>query len=189
MPTYIVAANPKGMEVARELVAWSAWIALGCYALAWFRGLRCHPVTPGVTSSVQPDRGWWTATGLMFWIHFLLAFQVEHSWSHRAALLHTARRTGEMVGWELGYGLYVNYLFLIAWVADITWYWVSPTGYPVRRSWIARSIHAFFLFVIINGAVVFVQGPMRWISMLVLSVLGILWRSRVLAKTESGPAP
>lgn len=94
-----------------------------------------------------------------------------------------------MLGWEFGYGVYFNYLFLLLWAVDVSWWWFSPVGYLQRRRWISVSIQVFFLFVMINGAIVFVRGPTRWVSILALCLLGILSRRRLLGKTEVSPAP
>jgi hypothetical protein len=93
-----------------------------------------------------------------------------------------------MLGWEFGYGLYFNYFFLVLWTVDLVWWWGFVESYSSRAKWISLSIHGYLLFVIVNGAIVFVTGPTRWISLLVLCLVGILSRSRLLGKTESQPA-
>ena len=173
-----------------EWILWSVRVGIACYAIYCWR-LLSRRSSPGQAqaASAAADRWWWTVTGLMFFIHFLAAFQFRHHWSHQHAFLHTAQRTGEMLGWEFGYGLYFNYLFLALWAADLIWWWGWAESYLQRVRGISVTIHTYFLFVIVNGAVVFVAGPTRWISLLILVFLGILSGSRLLGKTESPPAP
>ena len=176
----------------KELILWSVRIGLGCYAVSCYRFLQrvsVDPVQHVNSSAIRGDRLWWSVAGLIFWIHFAAAFHFHHHWSHQHAFTHTAQRTGEMLGWEFGYGVYFNYLFLLLWAVDVSWWWFSPVGYLQRRRWISVSIQVFFLFVMINGAIVFVRGPTRWVSILALCLLGILSRRRLLGKTEVSPAP
>ena len=37
-------------------------------------------------------------------------------------------------------------------------------------------MRAFFLFMIVNGAVVFVSGPQQWLGVLIVAVLLVAWR-------------
>ncbi len=173
----------------KELILWSVRIGLVCYAIFYYRVLQGHfSGVERMPKAVQGDRWWWTLTGVFFVLHFLAAFHFRHHWSHQHAFDHTAQRTGQMLGWEFGYGLYFNYGFLVLWMMDLAWWWGSTASYLRRASWVRWSIHGYFLFVIINGAVVFVTGPTRWISLSVLCLVGILWGRRVLGKTESAPS-
>jgi len=173
----------------KELILWSVRFALACY------GVFCYRVIQGRFSGVarkrsgaNQDRWWWSLSGLLFWLHFVAAFHFHHHWSHQHAFTHTAQRTGQMLGWEFGYGLYFNYCFLLLWMVELIWWWGFIDSYFRRATWITLSIHGYLVFVIINGAVVFVTGPTRWISLLVLLLVGILSGSRLLGKTESQPA-
>ena len=176
----------------RELILWSVRLGLACYAVSCYRYLQRDSADPGryeTSSAMRNDRLWWSVTGLILWIHFAAAFHFHHHWSHQHAFTHTAQRTGDMLGWEFGYGVYFNYLFLLLWAVDVCWWWFSPAGYLHRRRWISVSIQVFFLFVVINGAIVFVRGPTRWVSILVLLLLCILSSRRLLGKTEVPVTP
>jgi hypothetical protein len=102
-----------------------------------------------------------TAGAVLLVVHAILAFQLTHGWSHGAALAETARRTELMTGVASGAGLYLNYAFIAVWGIEAAWWWMAPAGYRHRARVIDRSMFAFFLFMIVNGAVVFAAGRMR----------------------------
>ena len=102
-----------------------------------------------------------TAGALLLVGHTILAFQIRHGWSHGAALAETARRTEQMTGVASGTGLYLNYLFIALWIAEAAWWWLRPRGYLHRHRAVDVSMFAFFVFMFVNGAVVFAAGPMR----------------------------
>lgn len=114
---------------------------------------------------------------VMFFAHVACAFHFYHGWSHSAAYADTARQTAEMVGWNSGAGLYVNYLFAAVWFADAFWSWTAA-GYAARRVWVTWTIRAFFWFMIVNGAVVFVHGAMRGYGLLLILALIACWWPR-----------
>lgn len=171
--------------IGKELILWSVRIALCCYAVFFCRAFsRRFSSGTAQGQSVKGNRWWYTLTGLMFGLHFAAAFHFRHHWDHQQAFVHTAQRTREMLGWEFGYGLYFNYFFLVLWAMELVWWWGSAQTYLQRARWISVSIHTYLLFVIVNGAVVFVSGPTRWVSFLVLCLVGILSVRRLLGKTE-----
>ena len=102
-----------------------------------------------------------TAGAVLLVIHTILAFQIAHAWSHRAAFAETARRTELMTGVASGAGLYLNYAFLVVWLIETAWWWLQPRGYVHRARAIDLSVFAFFVFMFVNGAVVFASSPMR----------------------------
>ena len=55
---------------------------------------------------------------------------------------------------------------------------VQPHRCPMKRARLGLSspFGAIFLFMIINGAVVFVAGPMRWVGAGLVSALLVAWR-------------
>ena len=117
----------------------------------------------------------WTAAFLLCATHVLRAFQVQHGWSHDAAERHTARVTAQVVGLEWGGGIFVNYLFLASWAADVAWSWTVPASYRLRPSWINNAISAVFLFMVFNGAVVFAAGLARGIGIAVTAAVVWAW--------------
>ena len=103
-----------------------------------------------------------TAGAILIVVHTMLAFQLTHGWSHAAALASTAERTASMTGVASGAGLYLNYAFILVWLAEAAWWWIQPRAYLHRSRLIDRSVFAFFLFMVVNGAVVFASGRMRF---------------------------
>ena len=77
-----------------------------------------------------------------------------------------------------GNGIYFSYLFLVMWVLDVVWLWAidspqpraagSATSMPACQAaavptprW-RLAVHAFLLFIAINGAIIFESGVTRW---------------------------
>lgn len=106
-------------------------------------------------------RAAYSAGALLLAIHIVIAFQTTHGWSHAAAYAETARRTALMTGVASGAGLYLNYLFAAFWMADATWWWIRPAGRATRSRGIDLAGFGFFVFMMVNGAVIFAAGPMR----------------------------
>ena len=93
------------------------------------------------------------------------AFHFFHGWSHATAVEDTARRTREAVGIDFGGGVYFNYAMLLVWTADAAWWWASPRSYLARGlSW-EVAVHGFLLFMVVNAAAVFAEGPLRWATL------------------------
>jgi hypothetical protein len=154
------------------LVRLSAWLALAVYPAG--------PFGIASTSAAGRRRGrWiWTAGCALFLLHLVTAFGFTYRWSHAVALQDTARRTAELTGFDSGFGLYLNYLFAALWIADALWWWAKPASYQARSRGGLLLVHGFFLFMIVNGAVVFVQGPLRFLGGIVTAVgLWGVWRA------------
>ncbi|MDQ3070837.1 MAG: hypothetical protein M3R55_14055 [Acidobacteriota bacterium] len=109
----------------------------------------------------EAARAVYAAGALLLAGHTAAAFQYRHAWSHAAAFAETARRSGEVTGFASGTGLYLNYLFVACWAVDAAWWWIAPRRYMHRTRLVDGTLFAFFLFMVVNGAVVFVTGPMR----------------------------
>src|SRR5687768_3073740 len=60
----------------------------------------------------------------VFLTHVACAFHFYHAWSHSAAYADTARQTAELTGWDSGTGLYINYFFVLVWIADAASSWI-----------------------------------------------------------------
>lgn len=150
------------------LVRVSVWLALLAYVPVLASGL------------IGRRAGRWQAVArllstvglLAFWVHVVAAFGVYYAWSHGVALRETARATEEVTGRASGTGLWLNYLFTFAWTADVVWWWrVGLLRYRARSWWLAAAWHAFFLFMAINATVIFEDGPVRWLSTVVVVLL------------------
>ncbi|MEM6795502.1 MAG: hypothetical protein AAF725_16105 [Acidobacteriota bacterium] len=149
--------SPEGV------VIFTVWAALVCYPAGPLGRAVEGPRAQRWTLRV------WTAGCLLFWVHVVSAFDVFYGWSHAYALAETARQTRELTGFDSSSGLYLNYLFALAWTID---------AWRARRVGERRlgpgdslggflALHGFFLFMIVNGAVVFVPGPRRWLGLVI----------------------
>ncbi|MCR9198637.1 MAG: hypothetical protein NXI04_08345 [Planctomycetaceae bacterium] len=144
-------------EPGRSLIVWTvrASVAFYCCCL-WLKVGRRSPAA---------DRQYaifWAASCALCVVHVLLAYHYEHRWSQAAALQHTAELTDKVVGVYWSGGLYINYLFLAIWAADVLKcfqrHQPSGTGMQV--------VTAFMMF---NATVVF--GPRWWVIAFVLLAL------------------
>jgi hypothetical protein len=122
------------------------------------------------------DRGaarWlWTGACVMLWIHVACAFQFQHRWSQAAAYAHTARQTAEFFGLNWGGGLYFNYLLMLVLTGDAAWWSIGPHSYGDRPAIVGRLVGGFVAFMAFNATVVFGAGPLRWLALGVILVLG-----------------
>ena len=146
------------MESAESIVYLSAWVALACYPAA---GVGRGTDQPSLQLWARIV---WTAGCVVFGLHVVTAFGVFYDWSHSTALSETARQTRDSTGFDSGAGLYLNYLFALLWIADAAWWWRRPDRYRHRSLQAFLLLHGFFLFMIVNGAVIFVDGPRRWLG-------------------------
>ena len=148
------------------------WLALGLYAAAQVTRRRRAAATSGA--------GLWLLTSGwgLYIAHVLLAFDVHYDWSHGTAYAETATQTEALTGWRWGGGLYVNYLFSAVWGVELCWWRWTPSSYARRAPAMKVAMRAFFLFMIVNGAVVFVDGPQRWLGVVIVGVLLVAWRPR-----------
>ena len=146
------------------------WLALGLFAAAQVVRRRPAARTDGA--------GLWLLTvGWGLYIaHVLLAFGLHYDWSHATAYAETATQTEALTGWAWGGGLYVNYLFSVVWGVELCWWRWAPESYARRAHGAELAMRAFFLFMIVNGAVVFVDGPRRWLGVVIVGVLLVAWR-------------
>ena len=115
----------------------------------------------------------WVAGTFLCAAHMILSLAIRHGWSHRAALESTAMQTEAVYGVAFGGGVYVNYIFLGAWVAETAWWGFRPSHYFTRTAAITWTLRIFYFVVLLNAAVIFAT---RWLFGLVLmSVLVWTW--------------
>ena len=158
------------MTTGDLLTRLTIWLALGLY-------VSSQVVRPSRTGRRL------TAVGcVLFATHVVLAFQVHYGWSHATALQETAAQTEALTGVRTGSGLYVNYLFGLAWLAEVWWWTRAETSYLNRPGWVELAARAFFLFMIVNGAAVFVDEPQRWLGIALAGVLVYAWRPGAAAR-------
>ena len=140
------------------LTRWTVRLALLLYAAT----LVLRLAAPGKSRAA---RLLWTSGCLLFLVHVAAAFHFFHGWSHGDAYRETARQTGNLTGTYWGGGLYLNYLFTLAWAADAAWWWGGGLeAYARRPRWIGGALHAFLLFMAFNATVVFERGAVRWLG-------------------------
>ena len=160
------------MDLGPLLTAATIWGALITYTLA--ESSRVQLIPP---LGRERGRNLWSLGCMLYVAHVASAFQFQHGWSHDAAYAHTADQTEAVVGVVWGGGIYVNYLFTALWIEEVVWWWVAPASYHARAPGVRSAVRAVFLFMIVNGAVVFVDGPMRWLGVGVVAVLvGVWWK-------------
>jgi hypothetical protein len=130
--------------------------------------------------SPPPAWAWWAFTfGLVLAIvHTLLSFDIVHNWVHDDAVRATAMQTEAMFGVSVGWGVYVNYLFLGVWLADAWWWRASPSGY-IRPAAITWSLRAFYMIILFNAAVIFAAGWRRLLGLALLSWLSRAWSAGI----------
>jgi len=168
------------MEIGDLLVKGTIWLSL----LAWVAAEWARCTSRGME---PPGRGAWTVGALAALGHAAAAFHFRHGWSQRAALSETARQTAALTGLDWGGGLYVNYLFLAVWTADACWWWLDPATFDRRPRPLDRAVRAYFLFMFVNGTVVFAKGPIRALgTAAALAVLAAWYRGRNASRIEHG---
>ncbi len=79
-----------------------------------------------------------------------------------------------MSGFDSGFGLWLNYLFGALWIGDAAVLCFAPAQHARVPQWAMLAIHGFLLFMVVNGAIVFAQGPMRLAAIAVLGILILL---------------
>lgn len=146
------------------------WVALLCFAV----GDSGRAFTDA--GRKPPMWAWRTFTiGLLLAVtHTVIAFDSVHSWNHAAAVLSTAAQTHAVFGVDVGAGIYVNYLFFGVWLADAVWWRLAPDGYARPRT-VTWTLRAFYMLIIFNGAVVFVDGLRRVFGLVIVSWLARVW--------------
>ena len=165
------------------LVRWSVRIAMLLYVFALARGLQ-RGREPGESDRWQ--RYTWTLGCLVFLVHVAAAFHFQHQWSHQLAMQHTAEEAKRVFGWAFGEGIYFSYAFTLFWFLDVVWMWFNAKGRRQRARWIPVALHVFLLTIAINGAIIFATGPVRWVGLLMLGLLGYCWFS---GRSDHGQIP
>ena len=116
---------------------------------------------------------------LAYLLHVAAAFNWYHAWSHALAYADTADQTAALVGLDWGGGLWINYAFTALWIGESVWWWTGRVSHAPRPPRVTWALRGTFLFMIVNGAVVFVDGPMRWVGLaIVVWLIWTWWRTR-----------
>ena len=115
-------------------------------------------------------RALWTAAIALALAHVALAFHLVYAWDHDTAVTATARQAADRFGWGWRGAIYVNYVFLALWIADVCWWWLAPASHASRPAALETARFALFAFMFINGAVVFASGFGRLVGIAAVSV-------------------
>jgi len=169
------------VDTGKWLTRGTVWLALALYVASESAAARRSG------ESFRAARWLNTAGGAAFLAHVTCAFLFYHHWSHAAAYADTARQTAEFSGWNWGGGLYVNYAFVLVWLGEVIWSWTNPNRYHQRPKWMTWVVRGFFLFMMFNGAVVFVRNPARWFGLILCVTLAGCWWPR--RKLRVDPLP
>jgi hypothetical protein len=173
---YLTQSPTLGEDLTRNTVR----VSLLFYAAAAVLMLRLLPGEwDAGTGSGRLARWLWTLSWAAYLVHLGMAFHHYHGWSHAAAVEHVQKASG------FGPGIYVSHLFTLLWSADVVWWWLRPRGYTGRWPWFGRVLHAFMLFVIFNGTVVYEDGPIRWAGVALFVLLGSLFLIRMRSRDGS----
>ena len=135
-------------------------------------------VTCWAVSEALESRTAWTLGALLALGHALLAFAVFYGWSHEQARASTMRQTEALTGLRFAGGIYVNYLFLLVWLGDALWWWVSPRSRATRARAVTLAVHGFIFFIMVNGAVMFADGLARLLGGTAVAVVAMAWLRR-----------
>ncbi|HEY7412312.1 MAG TPA: hypothetical protein VII13_16305 [Vicinamibacteria bacterium] len=129
--------------------------------------------------ALAPGARWlWTAGALGNLAHALLAFHLRHAWSHAAAVADTARQTEALLGSAVGAGIYVNYAFAAWWTLEAAWWWRDAPAFRRRPRPLVVFSRAFFVFMWVNGAIVFARGPIRLLGVACVLAVSVAWYRR-----------
>lgn len=158
------------MDSGELLTRWTARIAMILYALSLARRLRRRSREPDATAAAL-----WAAGCGIYLAHFACAFAFYMRWSHAVAVEHTAVRSGEVVGWRFGAGIYFNYVFTAIWLVDSIWMLAGRASYARRPRWYDYVVQGYMGFMALNGVIVFGPSPTREIGAVALVVLGAIW--------------
>ena len=152
------------MDSAAILIKLTIWVAVAGYAA----GAAAFALSRGRRVWDAAARLAWTAACVALLVHVACAFHFYHGWSHTSAYVETARQTDEVVGFNWGGGLFINYAVMTLWVADVAWWWLGGLGSYRRRPWpLVAAWHGFLIFIIFNATVVFKDGLTRWAGLIV----------------------
>lgn len=162
----VLAAHNLGEMLTRNTVRLSlAWYAAALITMLQLQRDDWEAATP----PGRIARWCWTWAVVVFLVHLAMAFHFYHGWSHAAAFERTRQVSGT------GEGIYTSYLFTLLWIADAAWWWVRPAVYAARSPWIDRVLHAFMLFIVFNGMVVYEEGFIRYAGLVMFAAFAVAW--------------
>lgn len=159
-PRWLAASLPQLASL------WAIRISVACMLIAYWL-----QISTGNRSQRELLWFWWAGFVLAA-LHTVSALWAFHGGSHATAVNATADKTEAWFGWRFGAGVYVNYAFVLVWGLDAL---ARTRRWGPGPLWLQRTIDGFLIFVAINGAIVFAEGPIRWISLAGVSVMILEW--------------
>ena len=132
-------------SAGKELTIWTARVAAALYVCWIAAAIRGQHRFARIASTLALS---------VYLIHVWGAFQYFYQWSHAVAYRETARQTAELFGVRWGGGLYLNYLFTAAWLADCAASWVKPHLWRSKPTWASIVLYGFIAFMWVNATVV-----------------------------------
>ncbi|MDB4657573.1 hypothetical protein OAE61_05570 [Verrucomicrobiales bacterium] len=127
--------------------------------------------------------GWWLFALIVFAIHIVTAFHGFYEWSIRTALDETARLTEDLTGWSSSVGLWVNFAFFAALAADFAMRIFREGGVCKTQN---RVVQVLVIFMIVNGAIIFADGPVRCFGIsLLVGLVVVIWYANVQHRKHS----
>lgn len=168
------------MIVALYLTIWLALVAL----LLGELGRRRNRQTGITTRWAIAASGLGVALATM---HTALALGVVYEWDHPRAVVETARRAAAVYGVAWPGSLYVNYVFLLWWLADTLWWWRSPGTFLARPAWLTLAWRVMAFTMVFNGAVVFAGTAGRVAGVPLVAALLFVWWHSPIASRSAGP--
>lgn len=163
-------------ELGHNMIVWTVRVSVALYVIALWRYLFVirRQLKVGVDSIYRLT---WSLSWLMCLVHIVCAYHFQHHWDQAAALKHTAELTERVVGLHWSGGLYVNYVFISMWGADV--------GRILLRTSEASSVllHSVAAFMMFNATVVF--GPTWWWIPFAVVVFGLVCETARATKRAS----
>ena len=165
------------------LLVWTVRAAMASYLFRIGLGIRHRRLIGSVPKRVDVILWWIGVTAYV--AHVICAFQFEHGWSQAAAFDHTASETKRLIGVDRGEGLYVNYVFTVAWIADAIRLYNAMRQARPTNSKVDWTVQGFFAFIVFNATIVFGPPVYRWLGLPVSLALGWAWRrQRMLSRAR-----
>lgn len=112
----------------------------------------------------------WTVGAALAIVHIVLAFDLVYGWNHEAAVEATVRQSADRFGLGWRGGIYVNYVFVVLWLADVCWWWIAPLSHRSRARSIEGARFIAFTFMFVNGAIVFASGLGRLVGVISVAI-------------------
>src|SRR5258708_3722204 len=133
------------------LIRLTIWVAVA----AWLLRVFVETSDRKFASRERLIRWTWLLGAMACVAHVVVAMGFAHCWSLANAVRHTAQVTRQVIGLELPSSVYVNFAFVVLWLADVAREFGSR---PLRPMGFAR--HAVWAVMMLNATVVF--GPRYW---------------------------